>query len=155
MRTKEGLNRSIQYFREAIERDRDYARAHAGLADAYSLLSIYGAVPHEEASAQADTAARRALQLDDSLAEAHASLALIQMERLEWAPAAVSFQRALQLKPGYASARLWYAVYLARQGQFGDALTEIRRAQDLDPLSAVVSSEHGAILLLAGRSDEA
>jgi serine/threonine-protein kinase len=155
LRTKEGLNRSIQYFREALDHDRDYARAHAGLADAYSLLAIYGPVPRVEASAQADAAARRALALDDSLAEAHASLALIQMERLEWAPAAASFQRALQLKPGYASARHWYAVYLARRGQFAEALTEIRRAQDLDPLSAVVSAQHGAILVLARRNDEA
>ena len=155
MRTKEGLNRSVQYFREALDRDPSYARAHAGLADAYSLLAIYGPVPRAEASAQADTAARKALELDDSLAEAHASLALIQMERLEWAPAAASFQRALQLKPGYASAHHWYAAYLARRGQFAEALTEIQRAQDLDPLSAVVSAERGAILVLAGRYDDA
>jgi TolB-like protein/Tfp pilus assembly protein PilF len=155
MRTREGLNRSIQYFREAIDRDPRYARAHAGLADAFSLLPIYGSVPRAEASAQAEAAARKALELDPLLAEAHASLGLIQMERLEWDLAAASFQRAVQFKPGYVSAHHWYAAYLVRRGQFDEALAEIQRAQNLDPLSAVVTSQHGVILLQARRYDEA
>jgi TolB-like protein/Tfp pilus assembly protein PilF len=155
MRTREGLNRSIQYFREAVDRDPNYARAYAGLADAYSLLPIYGSVPRAEASAQAEAAARKALELDASLAEAHASLGLIQMERLEWDLAAASFQRAVQFKPGYASAHHWYAAYLVRRGQFDEALAEIQRAQNLDPLSAVVASQHGVVLLQARRYDDA
>lgn len=155
LRTREGFMRAIQYFREAIDRDPKYARAHAGLADAYALLSIYGLIPRAEALKQAETAARRALQLDGSLAEAHASLALIQMERLEWGAAAASFERALSLRPGYASAHHWYAAYLVRNGQIEEALAEIGRAQELDPLSPVVTAQHGAILLQARRYDEA
>ena len=154
-RTRDGLDRSIQYFKEATDRDANFARAYAGMADAYSLLPIYGAIPRAQALAQAETAARKALGLDPSLAEAHASLALVQMERLEWTAAAASFQRALKNKPAYSSAHHWYAAYLVRRGQIEEALTEIRRAQALDPLSAVVVAQLGAILLQARRYDEA
>jgi TolB-like protein/Tfp pilus assembly protein PilF len=155
LRTAEGLKHSMQYFREAADRDPKFARAHAGLADAYTLLPIYGMVPRAQALKQAEAAARTALELDGSLAEAHASLGLIQMERLEWAAAASSFDRALELRPSYASAHHWRAAYLVRHGRIDESLTEIDRARDLDPLSAVVAAQRSAILLQARRYDEA
>jgi TolB-like protein/Tfp pilus assembly protein PilF len=155
MRTEEGLKRSIQYFREALDRDPRYARAYAGLADAYSLLGVRGMIPQSEAYAQAHAAARQALQIDDSLAEAHASLALVQMERLEWDAAAASFTRALKLNPAYATGHHWYSSYLARCGRLPEALTEIDRALSLDPLSVSVMSQRGALLHVARRADDA
>jgi serine/threonine-protein kinase len=155
MRSSDSLKRSIQYFQEAIERDPDYALAYAGLADAYNLLGVYGVVPRGEAGARASAAASKALALDESLAEAHASLALVHQERFEWDAAERGFRRALELKPSYATAHHWYAAYLAGRGRSPEALTEIRRALALDPLSISINSELAAILILARRFDEA
>jgi TolB-like protein/Tfp pilus assembly protein PilF len=155
LRTAEGLKRSAQYFREAIDRDAKFARAHAGLADAYTLLAIYGSAPRDETVARAEAAARQALQLDASLGEAHASLGLIQMSRMEWDAAGASFQRAVEQKPGHASAHHWYAAYLAKRSQLPEALSQIQRAAELDPLSPSVIAEHGAVLLVSRRYDEA
>jgi TolB-like protein/Tfp pilus assembly protein PilF len=155
LRTAEGLKRSIQYFQESIDRDPRAARAHAGLADSYTLLGIYGLMPQHDANLHAERAAKRALEIDESLGEAHASLALLQMQRLEWTAARASFTRALDLKPGYVSAHHWYSAYLACSGRLPEALAEIDRAIALDPLSISVSAQRAAILLLARRPDEA
>jgi TolB-like protein/Flp pilus assembly protein TadD len=155
LRTAEGLKRSVQYFQEAIDRDPTYATAYAGLADAYYLFAQYGVIPREDALQRANAAASKALALDASLAEAHAALAAIHDERLEFEAAGAAFRRAVQLKPGYAAAHHWYANYLSQLGRFPEAMAEIDRALLLDPLSIGVSGGRGAILLVARRYDEA
>jgi tetratricopeptide (TPR) repeat protein len=103
----------------------------------------------------AERAAKRALEIDGTLGEAHASLALVQMKRLEWSAAGSSFARALELKPAYVSAHHWYSAYLACSGRLPEALAEIDRAIALDPLSISVSAQRGALLLLARQPDAA
>jgi eukaryotic-like serine/threonine-protein kinase len=155
MRTQEGLTRSIQYFQEAIQRRPDYALAHAGLADAHSLLGYYGFVPVRDAHARAAIAATRALELDESLAEAHASLAYLHEDRYEWDEAEARYRRALALKPGYATAHHWYGYQLAQRGRVTEGLAELRKAAELDPLSVGVNGTLGAVLVYARRYDEA
>ena len=147
LRTKEGLERSIQYFQQAIDRDATYAAPHAGLADAYKLLSAYGWMPFNETLTRAGEEANRALALDDSIAEAHASLGLIQDARLEWGPAETSFRRAIQLNPGYVNAHHWYALLLAKRESFSEASAELDKAIALDPLSYVLPTQLGALRL--------
>jgi TolB-like protein/Tfp pilus assembly protein PilF len=155
MRTREGFMRSIQYFREALDRDAGFARAHAGLADAYNLLGIYGMIPRAEADAQASRAAAAALDLDSSLAEAHTSLGHIRNQRLEWEGAEASLKRAIQLRPAYATAHHWYSIYLSQLGRLDEAVAEIDRAVALDPLSTTVNAQRGVVLLLTRRYDDA
>ncbi len=155
MRTREGFMRSIQYFREALDRDPAYARAHAGLSDAYILLSVYGMIPRQDADSQASRAAAKALELDPSLAEAHTSLGYIRSRRFDWTGGEAAFKRALELRPSYATAHHWYAVYLSQLGRLDEALTEIEKAVALDPLSSSVLGQRGAVLLMARRYDEA
>jgi TolB-like protein/tRNA A-37 threonylcarbamoyl transferase component Bud32 len=155
LRTKEGLTQSVRFFQDAIARDPGYAAAYSGLADSYMMLSTYGWTPYAEGTARAGRAASRALELDDRLAEAHASLGLIEDDRLEWAAADASFKRALDLNPGYANAHHWYASHLAQRGDFATAIGEIQKASILDPLSANVQGELGIILFLSRRYDEA
>ena len=155
LRTKEGLSQSVRFFEEAIARDPRYAAAYSGLADSYMMLSTYGWTPYAEGTARASRAASRALELDDTLAEAHASLGLIEDDRLEWAAADASFKRALDLNPGYSNAHHWYASHLTQRGEFAAAIGEIQKASILDPLSATVQSELGIILFLSRRFDEA
>jgi TolB-like protein/Tfp pilus assembly protein PilF/tRNA A-37 threonylcarbamoyl transferase component Bud32 len=155
MRTSAGLKESVQYFQAAIERDRSLAAAYSGLADAYNMLAVYGFMARSDALSHAADAARRALTLDDTLGESHASLGYTQMIQFDWDAAEKSFTKAVQLKPGYATAHHWFASFLARRGRFPEALTEIREALALDPLSTAVNAEFGAILMLARRDDEA
>lgn len=155
LRTTEGLKRSVQYFQESIDRDPRAARSYAGLADAYTLLGIYAVMPQNEANVHAERAAKRALEIDGTLGEAHASIALIQMKRLEWSAAGASFARALELRPAYVSAHHWYSAYLACSAKLPEALAEIDRAIALDPLSISVSAQRAALLYLARRPDEA
>jgi TolB-like protein/Tfp pilus assembly protein PilF len=154
-RTEEGLKRSIQYFQEAIDRDPKFARAYVGLADAYTFLAVYGRADREDAASRANAAAATALAMDDSLAEAHASLALIAEQRFDWDEAQRRFSRAIALKPGYAAAHHWYADYLSKRGQIRDAIAEIQTALSLDPLSTSVNAELGALQIFARDYDAA
>jgi tetratricopeptide (TPR) repeat protein len=153
MRTKEGLTRSVQYFQEAI--DRGYTPAYAGLADAYHLLGVYDFMPHADARSRARAAALKALEIDDSIAEAYASLGYIYGEQLEWNAGEASLKRAIELKPGYATAHHWYALNLVQRGRFPEANAEVHRALELDPLSSAVNGLLGAILNFERRYDEA
>jgi TolB-like protein/Tfp pilus assembly protein PilF len=155
MRTKEGLTRSVQYFQAAIDRDPAYAVAYAGLADAYNVLGAYGMLPRADADTQAHRAATRALELDQSLAEAHVSLALIHSQRFEWEQAEERFTRALALNPSYATARQWYGIYLSQHGRLSDAMAQAEQAVALDPLSISVQGAMGVVHLLARRYDDA
>jgi TolB-like protein/Flp pilus assembly protein TadD/predicted Ser/Thr protein kinase len=155
-RAEKELKKSIEYFQQAIERDANYAPAYAGMADAYALLGYRGNLPSNEALSKGKAAARKALELDDSLAEAHAALAFIA-ETLEWdwPTAEREYKRALELNPGYAESHNWYAGYLMYFGRFEDGITEAKRARELDPLSLPINNALGGRLLLAGRDNEA
>jgi TolB-like protein/predicted Zn-dependent protease len=154
-RTESDLRKSIVYYQEAVTRMPGYAAAWAGLADSWLLLGETWVRPNGRAFAEAEHAANRALALDNQLGEAHASLAALQSNRGQWESAEAEFRRALELKPGYATGRQWYAEGLAAHGRIDEALAEIRRARELDPLSLTVNVQVGYILFLARRYDEA
>lgn len=154
LRTEEGLTRSLQYFQSAIERDPTYALAHAGMADAYTLMGMYGVLPRSYAFSRASTSALRAVELSDS-SEGHAALGYVQKNRFEWAAAERSFKRAIELNPGYAPARHWYAIYLTQHGRFPEAIGEIKTAISLDPLSTGANAQFGSVLMMARRYEDA
>jgi eukaryotic-like serine/threonine-protein kinase len=156
-RTGEGLKESIKYFNQAIERDPNYALAYAGLADAYVLFSGYAVSTPQDSYPKAKAAARRALELDDTLAEAHAALGL-EMFAYEWnaAEASREFRRAIELNPNYATAHHWYGnQILLYTGRFDEAIAEMKRAQELDPLSLIVNADLGDTYFYARQYDKA
>src|SRR6185503_20154707 len=154
-RTQESLKRSIQYFQEAIDLSPTFARAYAGLADAYNLLGDYGFVSRAEARARAVAAANKALELDASEAEAHVSLAFIDDDEFRWDAAEERFKRALALKPGYVTVHHWYAWHLLQLARFDEAISEGTKAVELDPLSIGANAQLGAIFVYARRYDRA
>jgi TolB-like protein/DNA-binding winged helix-turn-helix (wHTH) protein/Flp pilus assembly protein TadD len=155
-RTGDALKRSIGYFQQAIAADPNYALAYCGLADAYALLGFRGAVPSRDTLAQAKEAALKAIELDDTLGEPHASLAFIaETHEWDWAAAEREYKRALELDPGDARAHHWYAGYLMYVGRFDEGIAEARRARELDPLSMPINNALAGRLLVAGRYDEA
>lgn len=156
-RRNEGeLRMAIRYFEQAIARDPSYAPAYAGLADSYALLSGYSLAPGMEFVDKARAAAEKALQLEPDLAEAHTSLALIlEQYDWDWQAAEREFKRSIQLDPNYATAHQWYAELLMLEGRFSEAFAESERARTLDPLSLIIASDHGAILLYARQYDRA
>lgn len=155
-RDAEGLRRSIEYFEKAIARQPDYALAYAGIADANIVLGDQGNAPAGEALPRARAAALRALQIDPSLAEAQASLAMVRgVYDWDWPGAEQGFRRAIDLNPSYATAHHWYAHLLRAIGRFEEAVAETRRAQELDPLSLIINSNVGSALFYAGRYGEA
>jgi TolB-like protein/DNA-binding winged helix-turn-helix (wHTH) protein/Tfp pilus assembly protein PilF len=155
LRTPEGLSRSLEYFRDAIRLDPNYALAYAGMADSHSMSVWFINPPPGDATEKAKAAANRALALDEGLAEAHAAMARVY--NLTWAPAdsARELDRALELAPDNAEAHHFYAYTLLALGQAGRAVAEIRRARELDPLSIVMNVDVGEVLLYARRYDEA
>jgi tetratricopeptide (TPR) repeat protein len=143
-RTPEGIRKGIEYFERAISRDPSYALAHAGLADGYHLLALYFVLPPREAYPKAKEAALRAVELDDMLAEAHASLAyVVQNYEWDWPGAEREFRRAIELNPNYATAHQWYAWHLMLRGRSEEAHAEMRRALDIDPLSVAINADLG------------
>jgi adenylate cyclase len=153
---EEGLNKSIEYFSRAIEIDPEYAPAWAGLSDAYDLLGDLGFSSPREALPRAKQAALKALELDDTLAEAHVSLGGVRLH-LEWSwdAAEKELQRAIALDPNSAMAHQWYGYYLMAMGRFKEAIREMKRARQLDPLSANKCGSLGKALYRAGGYDEA
>jgi TolB-like protein/DNA-binding winged helix-turn-helix (wHTH) protein/Flp pilus assembly protein TadD len=155
-RTEDALNKSIGCFQQAIARNPSYALAYSGLADAYALLGFRGGFPSKDALSRAKAAALKAIELDDTLAEPHASLAfIVETHEWDWATAEREYKRALELNPGDPRAHHWYAGYLMYVGRFEDGISEARRARDLDPLSLPVNNALAGRLLVAGRYDEA
>lgn len=155
-RTLEGLQEAVDWFSRAAAVDPKFARAYAGLADSWTLMSSYGFVPAGVYMPRAKVAALRALQLDDSLAEAHTSLALIAENfDWDWRTAEREYRRALQLNSNYATAHHWFAECLAYQGRFDEAMQESERARQLDPLSLIITTDSGAILYYARDYDRA
>lgn len=157
MRTKENLEKAIEYFQSAINADRTYAPAYAGLADCYNLLGTeqIGALPPIESRRKAEEAAGEALQLDGELAEAHAALGWVKHFNWDWAAAEREFKLAIELNPNHANGHLFYAGFLASSGRLEEGIGEVNRAQELDPFSLAISAQRGFILENARRYDEA
>jgi serine/threonine-protein kinase len=154
--TPEGLHKGVEYFEEAIEHAPDYAPAYAGLADAYMNLPLYSTFSPKEAYVKAKAAAEKALELDNGLAEAHASLAWIKMNyEWDWEGAERECKWAIELNPGYAIPHRWYAFDLVFTGRFEEAIAEVERARELDPLSLVTNRTVGHILYYSGEYDRA
>ncbi|MEE9568621.1 MAG: tetratricopeptide repeat protein, partial [Candidatus Binatia bacterium] len=155
-KTESGFKKAIEYFQQAVEIDPVHAPAYAGLADSYNMLAAESILPPKEAYAMAKAAAVKALEIDDTLGEAHVSLASI-MENYDWnwAGAEREYQRAIKLNPGYPTAHEWYASFLRNMGQHDEAITEIKQAQALDPLSLPINATFGRILISAGLYDQA
>ncbi len=156
-RTGADLKKAIDYFNQAIGKDPNYALAYAGLADAYGLLSGFGAASPKDSLPQAKAAAKKALELDNTLGEAHASLAqALFAYDFNFAEANREFRRAIELSPNYATAHQWYGQGgLAPLGQFEDAIAEMKRALELDPLSVIINADLGSVLCSARHYDEA
>ena len=149
-RTGEGFTKAIDYFNQAIEKDSNYALAYVGLADCYTMLADYDWLPPTEAAKKAKGAVTKALQIDDSLAEAHASLAdTRRFFDWDWSGAEKEYKRGIELNPNYVSAHQWYAEHLAAMGRHDEAIREMRRAEELDPLSVVIKSAAGWIFFFS------
>ena len=146
-RTPQDLNKAVDYFTQAIVRDPNYAPAYVGLADCYNLLREFAAMPEQEAYPRALAAAKKAVELDDSSAEAHASLAF---DEYYWnwnvQGAERDFRRAIKLNPNYAVAHQWYANFLASAGRAPEALEELNRAEQIDPASSAIVADRALVL---------
>lgn len=155
-RTAAGMRAGVNYFSRAIARDPNYALAYTGLADSYNLLPVYAGAPPVDFLPRGKAAAKRALELDDQLAEAHTSLgyalAFYDWDLME---AEREFRRAIQLNPNYATARQWYALLLAATKRHEESIAEMRKAAELDPLSLIITTNMGTMFYLAGQYDQA
>ena len=156
-RTTDGLEHAVSYFNQAIAKDPNYAQAYSGLADTYALLGDwqYAAMTTKEALPKAKTAATKAIELDQTLSEAHTSLAFT-LDGFDWdlQRAGQEFQRAIELNPGYATAHHWYSWHLALFGKYEEAIGEMRKAQTLDPLSPIINADLAELLTIAHQEDE-
>jgi TolB-like protein/DNA-binding winged helix-turn-helix (wHTH) protein/tetratricopeptide (TPR) repeat protein len=157
-RTADGLKAAVDYFNQALEKDPKYAQAYTGLADSYALLGDweYGVLSPSEAYPKAKAAAIKAIDADDTLGEAHTSLAFsLDAFDWDWESAETEYKRAIELNPGYATAHQWYSWHLSEMGRSDEAIAEMRKAETIDPLSLIISAEMAEILLVAHRNDEA
>jgi eukaryotic-like serine/threonine-protein kinase len=155
-RTGENLKKALAYFEQAAEKDPSYALAYAGMADSCALIPIYAAGTPQDFLPRARAAAQRAVELDDALAEAHASLGYVLFYDFKNAQSVKEFQRAISLNPSYAMAHLWYGLGpLSAMGEFDRAIEEGKRALELDPVSPIINADVGTIYTLARRYDEA
>ena len=154
-RTDEGIKKAIGYFEDAIEKDPNYAAAYSGLADTYLTLYDYELMSFNESTSKAKDAAQRALKINENLAEAHNSLAHIDLHEWKWESAEQGFRKAITLDPGYILAHHWYALCLTAVGKTNEAVTQMEKARELDPLSTRINADLGMAYLSAGRYDEA
>lgn len=156
-RTADALKKSIEHFNMAIEKDPQYALAFAGLADAYIILGLYGASPPKFVMPKAKAAAQKAIEIDADLPEAHISLGCIQsVYDWDWSGAEEQFKWGIDLNPNYAIAHHWYAInYLVPMGRFDEAIDEVKKALDLDPISLVINTTVGLVHYYAREYDKA
>jgi serine/threonine-protein kinase len=152
-----GLFKAIECFQQATEEDPRFALAYSGIADSYNILGVYSLIQTKEAYTRAKSAAKKALEIDETIAEAHASLGWIRMwYDWDWQAAEKEFRQAIRLNPNCATAHQWYGFYLALiKGQSSDAIAEFRRAQELDPLEIITNATLGWVYFFAGKYDEA
>jgi len=153
-RTGPDLERAIACFEQAVNLDPTYALAYSGLADCYAVLGYYTNHPFEETFPKAKALAEKALEIDSSLAEPHATLGLAQSYYWDWARAENEYKRALELNPDYATAHHWYGWYLINVGRREESVEEMKRALELDPVSIDINTDLGALLIDAYRPDE-
>jgi TolB-like protein/Tfp pilus assembly protein PilF len=153
-RTGADLRTAIEYFNQALGKDPNYALAYAGLADSYCLLSAYGAASRLDSLPQAKAAAEKALDLDDTLAEAHTSLGNV-LRGYDLEQSLKEFERAIEVNPNYATAHHWYGELLGATGRFDEGIAELKRAQQLDPLSLVINTDLGEVYTFAREYDKA
>ena len=153
-RTEEALGKAIDYFQRAIDKDPNYALAYSGLADAYAILGNYLNRP-DEFYPKSLEAAKKAVEIDDSLAEAHTSLAYVLVLLREWRVAEIEFKRAIELNTNYPTAHQWYSKWLISSGRLDEALAEIKRAQELDPTSLIINVALGGHYYANRMFDEA
>jgi TolB-like protein/Flp pilus assembly protein TadD len=149
------LSKAVKYFEDAVQKDPGYALAYSGLADSYVMSYWYTPMSSNEAFLRARQAAEKAVQLDDTLAEAHTSLAAVAENEWNWQVAEAEYQRAIELNPNYATAHHWYALHLLGLGKPEQAIEQIQRARASDPLSLPINADVGYILYCARRYDEA
>jgi TolB-like protein/Tfp pilus assembly protein PilF len=156
-RTGDDLQKAINYFDQAVVVDPEYALAYAGLADAYTLLPALTATAPRDSFPKAEAAARKALEIDNTLAEAHASLgSALFLYDLDLPKATIEYQRAIELNPNYATGHHWYGLNaLLSLGQFDNAIAEVKRALELDPLSLIINADLGRAYYFARRYDQA
>jgi len=153
-RTEEGLKKAVEYFNEAIEKDPDYALAYTGLADAYNMLGSYNILPAHEAYPKAKEAAQKALNIDETLAEAYTSLALVKHRfEWDWFAAETDYNWAIGLNAGYATAHHWYGAFLRDMGRFDEGLAELERARELNPLSLPIVTTIASLFYYARQYD--
>jgi TolB-like protein/DNA-binding winged helix-turn-helix (wHTH) protein/Flp pilus assembly protein TadD len=155
-RTEQSLKRAIEYFHQAIDMDPGYSLAYAGLTDCYAIYATYRVESPQVAGPKAKAAATRALEIDDTLANAHASFGMIKMQYdWDWAGAERELRRSIELDPNYATAHQWLSNCLAATGRTEQAIASCGRAQQLDPLSMIINGDLGFFLFVARRYDEA
>jgi tetratricopeptide (TPR) repeat protein len=155
-RTQSSLARSTELFEQVVALEPGYARAWAGLSDTFAVQAFYDYLSPQAAFPRADAAARRAMELDPTLAAPYASLAYVDTYyHLDWESAEQGFRRAIELEPTYSTAHQWYATFLGARGRFDEAEREMRRAAELDPLSMIAISGIGWVLILANQNDRA
>lgn len=155
-RTLDSLERSIDYFRQAIEDDPGYAQAYAALGKAYVLLGTYGGPDPSGSLIQAQSAAEKALALDSSLADAHTVIAVVKLAKdWDWEGAETEYRQAIRLNPNDATAHQWYGLHLSRMKRYAEAEVEMQRAIDLDPLSVIIQTDAAEVLYCARKPDEA
>ena len=154
-RLEGGMKMAMEYFQQAIEKDPDYALAHVGIADTHNITGFFGYLSPQETFPKAKAAAKRALEIDDTLGEAHASLAFaIMCFDWDWHAAEEEYKRAIELNPNYATGHEWYGILLFARGRFDEAITEAERSQELDPLSLIINALVGINYYFARRYDE-
>jgi len=154
-RTKAGLNQAISYFEQAISRDPSYAPAYAGLAEAYAVLPYYSEGSPNDTFQKAQAAAEHALQLDETLTEAHTTLGLVEASHFNLVAAQREYKRALELNPNYATAHHWYSFCLWTMNRQKNALEELERARRLDPLSVIIYTDEARTLSAMHQPDDA
>ncbi|MCI0402312.1 MAG: tetratricopeptide repeat protein, partial [Acidobacteria bacterium] len=155
-RSEEGLQKATAYFQQALEQDPRFALGYAGLADSYLVMAHWEFLSGREAYPKAKAAASKALELDNTLVEAHTALATVSYQySFDWTGAEKQFKRALELNPGYATGHQWYAEYLSAAGRHQEAIAEIKRAQELDPFSLIVNAIGAFVFYFARQYDEA
>jgi serine/threonine protein kinase/Tfp pilus assembly protein PilF len=155
-RSEEGLKTAIRYFEQAIEKDPQYALAWAGIADSYNLLGEYGNIPRKELYPKAEAAVKKALEIDNRLAEVHTSLAsLLMLTKWDWVNSEKEFKLALELNPNYATAHHWYSQWFLCMGRLEESLRMISRAAELDPVSQAILKDQGLTLYYNRQYDSA